>query len=176
MLVPGPDEIGGVPFVRIADLDIMNPPELPEKSISVEIDSEYERTRLHGGEILMGVVGSIGKLGVAPVSWKGANIARAVCRIKIWDFLSNDYLLILLQSEFMQKCFRGDTRTLAQPTLNIGLIRLSPTPIPPLSEQRRIVAKVDELMALCDTLKTRINTTQTTQLHLADAMASQAVA
>ncbi len=175
VLVPGLDESGGVPFIRIADLDIKNPPEKPEKSINIEIDAQYERTRIQGGEILMGVVGSIGKLGVAPLSWKGANIARAICRIKIWDFLNKDYGLMLLQSEFMQRSFLGDTRTLAQPTLNIGFIRISLTPVPPLAEQHRIVAKVDELMALCDTLKTNLQNAQTTQLALADALVEQAV-
>jgi type I restriction enzyme, S subunit len=49
-------------------------------------------------------------------------------------------------------------------------------PIPPEAEQHRIVAKVDELMALCDTLRGRITNAQTTQLHLADAIVEQAVA
>lgn len=49
-------------------------------------------------------------------------------------------------------------------------------PIPPLNEQHRIVAKVDELMALCDALKARIAAAQTTQLQLADAIVEQAVA
>ncbi len=48
--------------------------------------------------------------------------------------------------------------------------------IPPLAEQHRIVAKVDELMALCDALKARLADAQTTQVHLADAIVEQAVA
>jgi len=48
-------------------------------------------------------------------------------------------------------------------------------PCPPLAEQHRIVAKVDELMALCDTLKARLNDAQTTQVQLADAIVEQAV-
>ena len=51
-----------------------------------------------------------------------------------------------------------------------------PLPLPPLAEQHRIVAKVDELMALCDTLKARLADVQTTQIHLADAIVDQAVA
>jgi len=47
--------------------------------------------------------------------------------------------------------------------------------IPPAKEQLRIVSKVDELMTLCETLKTRINNAQTTQLHLADAIVERAV-
>ena len=47
--------------------------------------------------------------------------------------------------------------------------------IPPLAEQHRIVAKVDELMALCEQLKTRLSDAQTTQLHLADAVVENAL-
>jgi type I restriction enzyme S subunit len=55
-------------------------------------------------------------------------------------------------------------------------IRMLVIALPPLAEQHRIVAKVDELMALCDTLKARIVAAQTTQLQLADAIVEQAVA
>jgi type I restriction enzyme S subunit len=48
--------------------------------------------------------------------------------------------------------------------------------LPPIAEQHRIVAKVDELMALCDALKVRIADAQAIQLHLADAIVEQAVA
>ncbi|MEJ6011527.1 restriction endonuclease subunit S [Novosphingobium aquae] len=51
-----------------------------------------------------------------------------------------------------------------------------PVPIPPLTEQHRIVAKVDELMALCDALKVGIADAATTQKHLADAITERAAA
>jgi len=47
--------------------------------------------------------------------------------------------------------------------------------LPPLAEQHRIVAKVDELMTLCDTLKTNLQNAKTTQLALADALVEQAM-
>lgn len=175
VLVPGSNEKDGVPFVRIADLKVKDPADKPEKSISKEIDSQYERTRLVGGEILMGVVGSIGKLGIVPDSWKGANIARAICRIKVIDLLSRDYVILLLQSRLMKNTFMGDTKTLAQPTLNIGLIRLALTPLPPIDEQHRIVAKVDELMTLCDHLKSRLTEASLLQQKLADVLVENSV-
>ncbi len=49
-------------------------------------------------------------------------------------------------------------------------------PLPPIEEQHRIVAKVDELMALCDAIKARLADAQAIQLHLADAIVEQAVA
>ncbi|MCA3167699.1 MAG: restriction endonuclease subunit S [Burkholderiales bacterium] len=176
VLVPGENEEGGIPFVRIADLSISLPSERPEKSISPEIDAQYERTRLIGGEILMGVVGSIGKLGIAPESWRGANIARAVCRIVPSDIMSKEYIIWLLQSDFMQSNFRGNTRTLAQPTLNINLIRSSLTPLPPVGEQRRIAEKVAQLYGICEALKARLAERQRQQIQFADAVVSKAVA
>ncbi|MCW5637494.1 MAG: restriction endonuclease subunit S [Rubrivivax sp.] len=176
VLVPGPEVTGGVPFVRIADLSLTDPPQKPEKSISAEVDAQYLRTRLEGGEILMGVVGSIGKLGVAPASWAGANIARAICRVVPVGLVSREFVLLLLESGFMQSNFSGDTRTLAQPTLNVGLIRSSPTPLPPLAEQGRIVSRVAELRRLCADLRQRLVASAATQTHLADALVEQALA
>jgi type I restriction enzyme, S subunit len=48
-------------------------------------------------------------------------------------------------------------------------------PLPPLSEQHRIVTKVDELMTLCDALKERLKKAQNIQVQLADAIAENAL-
>lgn len=171
VLVPGPDVSQGVPFVRIADLSIANPPERPEKTITPEVDAQFPRTRLEGGEILMGVVGSIGKLGVAPKTWAGANIARAICRIVPADAGLHEFVLFLLETKFMQESFAGDTRTLAQPTLNIGLIRAALTPMPPPAEQSRIVTRVTQLRRLCADLRQRLAEREVVQARLAEALA-----
>jgi len=176
VLVPGPQVDDGIPLVRIGDISLYSAPIKPEKSIDKNIDAKYERTRLEGGEILLAVVGAtIGKLGLVPNTWKGANIARALCRIKPVEYFSTSFVLLLLQSKFMQENFIGDTRTVAQPTLNIASIKNALTPLPPLAEQHRIVARVDELMALCEQLKARLSDAQTTQLHLADAVVENAL-
>lgn len=109
------------------------------------------------------------------MSWRGANIARAICRIVPTPHFDKSFLLLLLQSKVMQVAFTGDTRTLAQPTLNVGLIRNAYTPIPPLAEQHRIVAKVDELMALCDRLKAGLAESRTQQEHLATTLIESAL-
>ncbi len=64
----------------------------------------------------------------------------------------------------------------AQPNLNLGKIKETVLPLPPAAEQHRIVATVDQLMALCEQLKTRL--TQASQLNeqLADTLVEQAVA
>lgn len=176
VLVPGPEVDGGVPFVRIADLSIDAPAHLPEKTISQDVDAKFSRTRLAGGEILMGVVGSVGKLGIAPASWAGANIARAICRIVPAQGVNKDYLLLLLRSDLMRRQFLGDTRTLAQPTLNVGLIRAAKAPVPPREEQESVVRIAHSLLALCDQLKARLTAARAKHAQLAEALAAQALA
>jgi type I restriction enzyme S subunit len=48
-------------------------------------------------------------------------------------------------------------------------------PVPPLAEQRRIVAKVDELMRLCGALEARLAAAQTAATHLLDATLDRAI-
>jgi type I restriction enzyme S subunit len=176
VLVPGPEVQDGIPFVRVQDLALSGHPARPNKSIAPEIESPYSRTRLKGGEVLLCVVGSIGKVGIAPMSWAGANIARAVCRVSPMPGVDTQYLLILFQSALVQGFFADSTRTLAQPTLNVGLIEQLPVLVPPLAEQQRIVAKVDELMALCDQLEAQLTTTQTDSRRLLEAVLEAALA
>jgi len=66
--------------------------------------------------------------------------------------------------------------TAGQKTVNQKHIGSLLVTLPPVDEQHRIVAKVDELMALCDNLKARLNDTQTTQVQLANAIVEQAMA
>ena len=48
-------------------------------------------------------------------------------------------------------------------------------PLPPLAEQHRIVAKVDELMALCDEMEGRFIATATTRRQLLESTLSEAL-
>jgi len=64
----------------------------------------------------------------------------------------------------------------AQPFVSLGYLRSIIIPLPPISEQHRIVSKVDELFAICDALKERIGQARATQNLLAGAMVEGALA
>jgi type I restriction enzyme, S subunit len=63
------------------------------------------------------------------------------------------YLWIVLRSPFMVECVEESQRGQAYPAINDADFAVLPFPLPPLAEQHRIIAKVDELMALCDQLE-----------------------
>jgi type I restriction enzyme S subunit len=64
----------------------------------------------------------------------------------------------------------------AKPGLNLENLRELELLIPPLAEQQRIVAKVDELMRWCDALEARLTAARTTATHLLDATLHQILA
>jgi len=66
------------------------------------------------------------------------------------------YLLYVLRSPRMQFSFRASSsQTTNIANISLGRMRPLPFPLPPLAEQKRIVAKVDELMGLCDALESQ---------------------
>ncbi|MNG18509.1 EcoKI restriction-modification system protein HsdS [compost metagenome] len=81
-----------------------------------------------------------------------------------------------LGSECSQSQFNEKTNQLAQPKLALHRIESCIILLPPLNEQSRIVAKVDELMSVCDQLKAHLQTSQQTQLALAESLVEGALA
>ncbi len=69
--------------------------------------------------------------------------------------------------------FEEQTKGGAQPFLSLGLIRQIPFPLPPLAEQLRIVAKVDELMKLVDALETQLAASRATATNLLAALVAE---
>jgi type I restriction enzyme S subunit len=62
-----------------------------------------------------------------------------------------------------------------KPGLNLDNIRSLSVPLPPLAEQHRIVAKVDELMALCDRLEASLQQADEHRRRLLEALLHQAL-
>ncbi len=81
------------------------------------------------------------------------------------------YVLAYLKSpQFLSVGETKMTGTAGQKRLPKEFVESTPFPLPPLAEQRRIVAKVDELMTLCDQLKFRIAEARELQRKLADVL------
>jgi type I restriction enzyme S subunit len=103
----------------------------------------------------------------------GTNQACAAIRLIDSSECHRLYVKLFFQKSYFE--LREQAAGGAQPNLNVGKISEMVLLLPPLKEQQRIVAKVEQLMALCDQLKARLNDAQTTQLHLADAVVDEAL-
>ena len=89
--------------------------------------------------------------------------------------LAQDYLCHLINSPFVRQQSKDNTQGIGNQNLVLRLINSFALPIPPLAEQHRIVAKVDELMALCDRLEASLASGDDTRRHLLDALLDEAL-
>ena len=130
-----------------------------------------ERSAVQRDDILLAMIGSIGNPVVVdtdrPFSIKN------VALLKYYDRALSDpgYLCLFLQyaADEMRQLAAGGL----QPFVSLGFLRSYPVALPPLSEQHRIVAKVSQLMALCEQLEASLDATAASRRHLLDALIAE---
>jgi type I restriction enzyme, S subunit len=133
---PGDDFDEGVPLVRVGDLIGGKVRHSDLKRIAPSIEAAYKRSRLRGNEILVSCVGSVGVIALADESVKGFNIARAVARIPLAETTNRIFMAAYLNTDFVQRYFMNELRTVSQPTLNIKQLSETTVVHPPIEPQR----------------------------------------
>jgi|HubBroStandDraft_6_1064221.scaffolds.fasta_scaffold136488_2 type I restriction enzyme S subunit len=137
------------------------------------------RSMLRQGDILMNLVGaSIGRTALYKLQAE-ANINQAVALVRLIDLVAGpsvEYLLHYFNSPSAVHFMLGSRVITAQPNMSLTDAREFPIPLPPLGEQRRIVTKVDALMALCDRLEASLTAAANTRRSLLDALLAEALA
>ncbi|MBH1656403.1 restriction endonuclease subunit S [Stenotrophomonas maltophilia] len=167
---PGDDEEGGVPLVRSGDLSDVAPNVSQLRRVSASIDSKHRKSRLKGNEILIACVGTIGRVGWVSDAMIGWNVARAVTRIPIREGVNREYVYRYLQNPVVQGYFERETRAVAQPTLNVGLIAKTPVALPPRELQMAFL----ERYKCFQSYKNRLLKTLEAQERLAGSLSQKA--
>lgn len=143
---------------------------------------EFERYRLRRGDVLMTEGGDWDKLGRAAI-WNeeipSCIHQNHIYRIRPTDTgeLLPEWIALFANSLLGRSYFEeASKQTTNLASINMTQLRSCPLPLPPTAEQRRIVAKVDELMAVCDRLETQLTTAQTESRRLLEAALHTALA
>lgn len=147
-----------------------------EKYVEKKFQTIEPRSILRTSDILMNIVGaSIGRAALFNLNVE-ANINQAVCLIRLIGndiFLYNRYLLYFFNNpSCINLMFRKQVDN-ARANLSMGNISAFPVPFPPFAEQKRIVEKVDSLMALCDQLEAKQNEGEKVRVNLNTASLSR---
>ena len=127
-----------------------------------DFQETHNRTNLEPGDLCVVNTGAtIGKTVIAPETQltRKTTFQKSVAVVKFFkSFTSVHFMeyLVILQTPTLLKTSRGS----AINNLLLGDMRNMVLPLPPLSEQKRIVAKLDELMAYCDSLEESIKNSQ----------------
>lgn len=128
------------------------------------------------GDILYTVVGATYGRPVFVDSAQEFCVQRHVAILKCCEQLDVRFACYLLASPEIYDQATSSTTGTAQPTIPLRPLRNFLLRLPPLAEQQRIVAKVDQLMALCDQLKTQLSQARQLNQQLASTLVEQAVA
>lgn len=139
---------GSIPWLKTGDLNDGFIKEVPE--FITELALEKTSVRLNPvGSVLMAMYGAtIGKLGILEIP---VTTNQACCACIPYAGMYNKYLFYYLMS--MRQTYIGMAEGGAQPNISKEKIVNSILPLPPLEEQHRIVAKLEEILPLCERLK-----------------------
>jgi type I restriction enzyme S subunit len=163
----------GMRVVRISDFDEFGFKD--HKVVRHPFSSDLQKFTLAEKNILMAMTGgTVGKSYIVGTLPEPMVVNQRVATIKVSANADPSYIDITIKSEMTQKVIQN-AKNSTNDNISMGDIKAFSVPLPPLAEQHRIVAKVDELMTLCDRLKARLQNAQTTQLHLADILVGAAV-
>lgn len=99
-------------------------------------------------------------------------------RLRVAETLCLEYVHLALTSPPLRDYFstRATGSSETMPKINQGILCNAPIPLPPLAEQHRIVAKVDELMPLCDQLEQQLSQAEHGSRGLLEAVLQEALA
>lgn len=147
---PGDQCDNGVPLIRVGDIQDGKVDKSRLKRISPSIESAYKRSRLRGDEILVSCVGSIGLIALADESVESFNIARAVARIPLADSINREFMAGYLRTDYVQRYFQKELRTVSQPTLNIKQIGELVVVLPSPERQKEFACRVEAVGRMAD--------------------------
>lgn len=92
------------------------------------------------------------------------------------ELISPGYVFYYFNAEYFRSCVANSSTGMKVKHTSPRKIGAVPFPLPPIAEQHRIVAKVDQLMALCDKLKARLTQARQLNEQLATELVKQAMA
>ena len=128
-----------------------------ESYIPKSISDELPRSQIAKKCLLTPYVGTIGNIAIFDGSFKahlGSNVGKIeLLNSDIQTFVLEEYVLWYLKSTYGYAELTKHKKATAQESISIDAIRNVIIAIPPLEEQYRIVAKIEELLPLCDRLR-----------------------
>ena len=124
-----------------------------ENYIPEKLSDELVRSQLNKKCLLTPYVGSIGKVAIFSGKYKahlGSNVGKIEMIKNEGQGIDEEFIMYYLQSPHGFDQLTKYLKSTAQPSISITALREVIVPLPPLEEQKRIVAKIEKLMPLVD--------------------------
>lgn len=158
----------GFPFIGPGQITPSGNFTAPDKTITRK--GLENSTEANASDILMVCIG--GSIGKAAICREPIGFNQQINSVRLKRDLP-EFVYLALTSEYFQEQVLANASGSATPIINKGKWERIPVPIPPLAEQRRIVAKVDQLMALVEALETQLTAERATAANLLSALVAE---
>ena len=142
---PGDALDAGIPFIQTTNISQGNLAlaALPKTSESIEKD--YPRSRLKGGEVILGIRASIGAAYVVPEELKGVNLSRGVARIQPGKLITSEFLVCFFKTNAVETYWGLSKQGSTFSEVSIETVRELNVVLPPEKEQQEICYFVDSI-------------------------------
>lgn len=122
------------------------------------ISREYFESKMKGfelfpGDIIVSCAGTIGETYVMPDEFEQGIINQALMRMKIFEPLYIPYFLVFFDFVLKKDAKSSSKGSAIKNIPPFEILKNYLVPLPPLAEQKRIVAKLEEILPLCEKLK-----------------------
>ena len=164
----------GVPFLSVKDLSSGFIDFSDTRFISDQEHRELaKRCRPEMGDVLLTKIGTTG-IAVVIDTHRAFSIFVSVALIKLPTVsVDRDFLALVINSPFVRQQSEDGTEGVGNKNLVLRKIKAFQIPIPPLTEQSRIVTRVTALRRLCADLRQRLADRQSVQARLAEALVQE---
>jgi type I restriction enzyme, S subunit len=148
---PPPKQETGLPMLSARNIDrgqvLFDDYRLISESAFV---SENARTRIAAGDVLLTIVGTIGRTAVVPEGSPPFSLQRSVAVLTPTANLLSKFLCYQLQSPAIQRHFEAHARGTAQKGVYLKTLGQTPIVLPPLGAQTEIVAEIEKQFSRLD--------------------------
>lgn len=143
------EENTGKIYLRVADLKNGTVDPSCIKYIDCKLANRLSKYIISKDDLYITVAGTIGDVGIIPKEYDNANLTENADKIITYKNNKN-FLMYVLTSNLIQNQIKNKITKVGQPKLAITRINDILIPVPPLKEQERIVAKIEELLNWCN--------------------------
>ena len=143
---------GKFPYIRVTDMESHSVNLNTLKFADSETEKQIHNYTISSEDLYFSIAGTIGKVGQVPQELDGALLTENAAKVIFinMELTHKKYIEYALSSPLVKQEHAEMLNQMAQPKLALIRLRTTYFPLPPLAEQKRIVAKIEKLFSSID--------------------------